>query len=62
MGETLVKKNEPYEVELWAPTYTVTGGGHILNHQTFQVSKNGGTYLYKLYGYGLCTGVSPPPK
>ena len=38
MGETLVKKSSRMS-GVMAPTYTVTGGGHILNHQTFQVSK-----------------------
>ena len=32
-------------------------------HQTFRwYLKWRNPHLYKLYGYGLCKGVSPPPK
>ena len=52
-GELLVSETNSQE-GFTNPGFLWKQGGTC--HQAFQVIQNGGPHLYKLYGYGLCTG------
>ena len=56
----LGKCNKPTNQQM-AENKWVTRVISPMYHQTFQAPKMEVTYLYKLYGYGLCKG-KPTPK